>query len=110
MEVGDRQIGKAVIIKVTPGTTEGVPHVFDHAALCDLCEGPVPVVAIEPVLPAFAGNEEILISVVVKVGPTRAGRQDDLARGNAVGDLPVLEYLSRALNGRPFLPEGAKST
>jgi transposase len=24
--------------------------------------------------------------------------------------LPVLEYLSRALSGRPFLPEGAKST
>ena len=24
--------------------------------------------------------------------------------------LPVLEYLSRALSGHPFLPEGAKST
>ncbi len=24
--------------------------------------------------------------------------------------LPVLEHLSRALSGRPFLPEGAKST
>src|SRR5437879_1911398 len=88
LQVGDEQVGIAVVVKIDPGGSfASIAGALNARFGRDLFEGAVPFVAVELVGLAIAADEEVEETVVVEIGPRRGDRVDWMQQPRLLGDV-----------------------
>ena len=94
-QVGDVEVGQAVVVVVAPGHSLAEPIVGHAGRDGDVLEGAVAAIVVEPAQVAkvgaagveLAGDIEVDVAVVVVVGPAGRLRGDRLAEAGRQGDV-----------------------